>query len=146
MNNLERQSISLDRNTDALMRKEGRSFAATFKANSECPKFNGKDKNWNDFKRQFKSYLGTHELGHLLKSEETDPSKPLYDEAYHEKNIWLHHILMNNVGRTALSYTKNKKDLDGDVIPDGLQLWTQLSDWYEGENNKASMARMARAN
>ncbi|MGH7955329.1 MAG: zinc finger CCHC domain-containing protein, partial [Gloeomargaritales cyanobacterium] len=40
---------------------------------------------------------------------------------------------------------KPKKDEDGEGISDGRKLWTDISDWYEGQNNKASMARMARA-
>ncbi|MGH3053660.1 MAG: zinc finger CCHC domain-containing protein, partial [Gaiellaceae bacterium] len=151
-NNLQRQSILLGQQSSAIKdmaeataKKHEKPFVETFKANSECPKFSGKDKHWSNFKRQFKAYLGAHGLLHLLKTKVTDMNKKDYDRKYDEKNAWLHHTLMNHVGRVALSYTTVQKDDDGEVIPNGQKLWSDISDWYEGDNNKASMARMARA-
>ncbi|MGH7973970.1 MAG: hypothetical protein ACREBR_00490 [bacterium] len=38
-----------------------------------------------------------------------------------------------------------QKDNFGQIVMNGQKLWVMICDWYEGENNKASMARMARA-
>ncbi|MGH3053744.1 MAG: hypothetical protein ACRDL7_02045, partial [Gaiellaceae bacterium] len=108
---LERQSVLLGHQSsvmkgmaDAAVRKIDKPFVEVFKANSECPKFSGKDKHWSNFKRQFKAYLGAHGLSHILKAKVIDPEMTNYDRKYDEKNAWLHHTLMNHVGRIALSY------------------------------------------
>ncbi|MGH3056436.1 MAG: hypothetical protein ACRDL7_15790, partial [Gaiellaceae bacterium] len=142
---IDQQSTVMKGMAEAVVKKHDKPFVETFKANSECPKFSGKDKHWSNFKRQFKAYLGAHGLLHLLKPKVTDITKNEYDVKYDEKNAWLHHTLMNHVGRIALSYTTNLKDDEGEVIPNGQKLWSDIADWYEGDNNKASMARMARA-
>ncbi|MGH7954584.1 MAG: hypothetical protein ACREOZ_01335 [Gloeomargaritales cyanobacterium] len=149
--NLNRQSILMNENTRAVRemsiinaRKQMKPFVETFKANTECPKFDGKEKNWHDFKRKFQAFLGSHGLSHLLKLPTTE-GEVNFDPKYEEKNIWMYHILMSHVSRSALSYTRPQKDNFGQVVMNGQKLWVMICDWYEGENNKASMARMARA-
>ncbi|MGH7974307.1 MAG: hypothetical protein ACREBR_02180, partial [bacterium] len=149
--NLNRQSILMNENTRAVRemsiinaRKQMKPFVETFKANTECPKFDGKEKNWHDFKRKFQAFLGSHGLSHLLKLPTTE-GEVNFDPKYEEKNIWMYHILMSHVSRSALSYTRPQKDNFGQVVMNGQKLWVMICDWYEGETNKASMARMARA-
>ncbi|MGH7974601.1 MAG: hypothetical protein ACREBR_03680 [bacterium] len=139
-----RQSVLLQDIADN-SRKPEKPFVETFKANSECPKFDGKEKNWSDFKRRFTAYLGSHGLEHLLRPKVENESNEFFDPKYNEKNVWLHHTLMNDVGRMALSYTKMKKNNNGEIIKDGQSLWKKITDWYEGDSNKTSMARTARA-
>ncbi|MGH7955372.1 MAG: hypothetical protein ACREOZ_05370, partial [Gloeomargaritales cyanobacterium] len=67
VDSLRRQTGLLSDIAGAATLKQQKSFMETFKANSECPKFTGKDDQWCNFKRQFKAYLGAYNLIHLLK-------------------------------------------------------------------------------
>ncbi|MGH3054991.1 MAG: hypothetical protein ACRDL7_08450, partial [Gaiellaceae bacterium] len=124
--NMERQSILLERQSeaiknmaDATLRKQDKPFVDGIKFNNECPTFSGQDKHWSTWKRKFKAFLGAHGLLHTLKPKVMNEELPGYDAKYDEKNDWLYHTLMHYNGKRVLSFTTLQKGFDGEPIPDG---------------------------